>query len=83
MGSKGRRKEVLVRRVVSLLNMSIFTFTVAVIVFFATHCSSSLFLEAIDDTLLHKINWAGPLPEDSLVRLLIEYIIHLSSCQLY
>jgi len=25
------------------------------------------YLEALDDTILHKINWAGPLPDEMLV----------------
>jgi hypothetical protein len=27
------------------------------------------YFDAMDDTILHKINWAGPLPEDLLVKL--------------
>ncbi|CAL8111604.1 unnamed protein product [Orchesella dallaii] len=40
---------------------------VLVVLVFVSLCTSSMLLEAIDDTILHKINWAGPFPEESLI----------------
>lgn len=54
-------------RSTKICKMSVVAFVVSVLAFLATICSSSMFLDAIDDTILHKINWAGPSPEDSLV----------------
>lgn len=55
------------RRVVSSVMKTILIAFVSSILVLAAVSSSSMLLEAIDDTILHKINWLGPLPDETLL----------------